>query len=116
MSSKTREVITCFVGTLSSARKHALAGLLAFSALISASGLCRPVSAAPGDLDPSFGSSGKVITTFPGQLEGLGGAYAVALQPDGKIVAAGWSFSSSPGGHGQFALARYNPDGSLGPL
>jgi uncharacterized delta-60 repeat protein len=67
----------------------------------------------PGDLDQGFGSGGKVITTFPGQLESLGGAYAVGLQADGKIVAAGWSFPSAPGSHGRFALARYNVDGSL---
>jgi uncharacterized delta-60 repeat protein len=36
---------------------------------------------------------------------------AVAVQPGGKIVAAGavWSFADD----GDFALARYNPDGSL---
>jgi uncharacterized delta-60 repeat protein len=71
-------------------------------------GASWPASAVanPGDLDPTFGSGGKVITTFPGQVGNLAGAYAVALQPDGKIVAAGWAGV-------QFALARYNPDGSL---
>jgi uncharacterized delta-60 repeat protein len=59
---------------------------------------------ADGTLDPSFGAGGKVTTDF-----GPGGstAWAVALQPDGKIVAAGTA------GPGTFALARYNPDGSL---
>jgi uncharacterized delta-60 repeat protein len=57
-----------------------------------------------GDLDPTFGDGGKVITEFPGS----GGQYgfSVALQPDGRIVAAG-------GSAGGFALARYNSDGSL---
>ena len=38
-------------------------------------------------------------------------AKSVALQPDGKIVVAG-NFHLG-GGLGDFALARYNPDGSL---
>ncbi len=61
--------------------------------------------AAPGDLDPSFGSSGKVTTDFGGS----DAASAVAIQTDGRIVAAGRS------GSGDFALARYNVDGSLDP-
>jgi len=60
--------------------------------------------AAPGDLDPAFGTSGKVTTHF----EGVGGAQAVALQADGKIVAVGGT-----GKPFRFALARYNPHGSL---
>ncbi len=68
--------------------------------------LPRPLQAAPGDLDPSFGSGGIVITDFGGNDT----AFALALQPDGKIVAAG---TSSGGGTGtNFALARHNPDGS----
>ncbi len=56
------------------------------------------VSAAPGDLDPSFGSGGMVL---PLNLY----AYATAIQPDGKIVAAGEIGDT-------FALARYNADGT----
>ncbi len=56
-----------------------------------------------------FGSGGKVTTDF----SGFDGAAALALQPDGKVVVAG---SSSPFvGNANFALARYNPDGSLDP-
>ena len=61
---------------------------------------------ANGQLDTSFGVQGKVVTDFSG---GQDLAYAVAVQPDGKIVAAG--SSDSPSGR-DFALARYNPDGS----
>jgi len=62
------------------------------------------VFAAPGDLDPSFGVNGVVITDFGfSSTDGIGD---VAIQSDGKIVAAGVS-------GGNFALARYNPDGSL---
>src|SRR6266487_6929602 len=68
--------------------------------------------AAPGELDPSFGSGGLVTTDFGGRGDfGL----AVAVQSDGKIVAAG--NSSTVGGpfSVNFALARYNTDGSLDP-
>jgi uncharacterized delta-60 repeat protein len=64
--------------------------------------LVSAATAAPGDLDPGFGSDGRVTTDFGGSE----GAQAVALQADGKIVAVG-------SGAGDFALARYNPDGSL---
>lgn len=52
--------------------------LLAFASLAP---LCA--YAAPGDLDPSFGSGGKVVTNFFGSSDE---ANAVALQLDGKIV------------------------------
>ena len=42
----------------------------------------------------------------------LGTAYAMALQPDGRIVVAGYGFV---GDHTVFGLARYRPDGSLDP-
>ena len=62
-----------------------------------------------GRLDPSFGGTGKVTTPI-----GSSGDYgnSVALQPDGKIVVAGSSVNSSTY-HTEFAVARYNPDGSL---
>ena len=63
---------------------------------------------ADGSLDASFGAGGKVTTSFFGFD---GSANAVALQADGKIVAVG---SAYPGGaNNQFAVARYNADGSL---
>jgi uncharacterized delta-60 repeat protein len=62
-----------------------------------------------GSLDPTFGSGGMASTAFGGWDE----AHAIAIQPDGKVVAGG------QGGAGpvqtDFALARYNPDGSLDP-
>ena len=59
--------------------------------------ITRPVEAAPGDLDPSFGQGGKLFHQV-GQVEVL----SMALQPDGKILAA------IAGG-----LIRYHPDGSV---
>src|SRR5215470_20040936 len=61
-----------------------------------------------GSLDASFGNGGKVTTIFPNAVRS--GAHAVVLQPDGKIVAAGWTYSPA---NASFALARYNSDGSL---
>jgi uncharacterized delta-60 repeat protein len=61
-----------------------------------------------GSLDSNFGTSGKVITDFVQENDE---AYGVALQSDGKIVVAG--ISSSGASTYDFAVVRYNPDGSL---
>ena len=61
---------------------------------------------ANGTLDTSFGGSGIVTTTIGVSSHGS----SVAIQPDGKIVVAG---DSSPGGAFNFALVRYNANGSL---
>ena len=64
---------------------------------------------ADGSLDTSFGTGGGKVTTDFGS--GIDVAWAVAVQPDGKIVAAGYAFAT---GHPYLiALARYNADGSL---
>jgi uncharacterized delta-60 repeat protein len=63
-----------------------------------------------GSLDPSFGA-GEVVTHFAGTT--CGGANAVAMQMNGKIVAAG-RVSYGPGcSRSRFALARYTPTGTL---
>ena len=64
-----------------------------------------------GSLDPTFDGDGRVTTgTFDGDSRTT--AFAVAVQPDGRIIAAGdWVVYPL---HGQ-SLARYNPDGSLDP-
>src|SRR3989442_1326020 len=69
-------------------------------------------AAASGRLDPSFGTSGKVLTNFTGSDAG-DGANALAIQPDGKIVAEGFATSQTAAGGGGFALARYNTHGHL---
>ena len=62
---------------------------------------------ADGSLDTSFGASGKVITTISGSGGGRNdSAQAVAIQPDGKIVAAGYAYNVDDT---DFALARYLP-------
>lgn len=60
-----------------------------------------------GTLDATFATKGTVTTAI-GSTDDK--AYAVALQPDGKIVAAGYS---TVAGQKVFALARYNTDGTL---
>lgn len=65
-------------------------------------GMSLPALTDPGDLDPTFGPGGRVLT----DLGGGDGASALVVQPDGKVVAAGGSTVN-------FALARYHPDGSL---
>jgi uncharacterized delta-60 repeat protein len=75
--------------------------------------------ARPGELDPSFGSGGKVTTQVGDSVAPSG----LALQADGRLVAVGATTtrvdeglsgvdrpSHSPA---DFALIRYNPDGSL---
>src|SRR5215471_17901057 len=63
-----------------------------------------------GTLDTSFGTGGKVTTAFLSQGFSLAQANSVALQPDGKIVAAG---IAAIGGGDDFALARYSSNGTL---
>jgi uncharacterized delta-60 repeat protein len=74
--------------------------------------LAAPSAAASaGDLDPTFGTGGLVTTDFDGRGDF---ALAAAVQSDGKLVLAG---NSSPAGvfAVDFALARYNTDGTLDP-
>lgn len=60
-----------------------------------------------GRLDHSFDRDGQVLTGLPGSGEFV---RAIALQRDGKIVAAG---IADLGGDNQFAVARFRPNGSL---
>lgn len=68
--------------------------------------LCGVAAGAGGDLDATFGGDGKVTTALPG----WSCANAVAIQVDGKIVAAGTAGASEDGG---FAVVRYLADGAL---
>ena len=60
-----------------------------------------------GNLDNTFGSGGKV-TTAVGSNDDVG--QSVAIQGDNKIVVAGYSYN---GADNDFALVRYNTNGSL---
>jgi uncharacterized delta-60 repeat protein len=63
-----------------------------------------------GDLDSTFGNGGVVMTDFNTSTDL---ANAVALQPDGKLVVAGTTYVGNDFSDEDFAIARYNPDGSL---
>ncbi len=60
-----------------------------------------------GSLDSSFDSDGIVTTDIAGSYDH---ANVVALQPDGKLVVIG---SANNGADNDFAIVRYNSDGSL---
>lgn len=60
-----------------------------------------------GSLDDSFGTGGLVTTSFTDYDE----LFAMALQDDGKILLAGMTHED--GNYEDFAIARYNADGSL---
>src|SRR3954464_3889001 len=65
-------------------------------AVAAALSLCTAVPAAlaaPGDLDPSYGSGGKATIDL-GTHEG---AFALRIQPDGKLVLGG--YTQGNGGH-----------------
>lgn len=71
--------------------------------------LCLMTAAgARAGLDPAFGKGG-VVTTNIGA--GAGSAEAVAIQPDGKIVVAGFGWVGDSSHSHDTMLARYHPDG-----
>jgi uncharacterized delta-60 repeat protein len=73
--------------------------LLALFAAIGALAGIPSAWAVTGAIDPSFGDSGRVFTDFGGYDSGR----ALAIQPDGRIVAGG----------GGGTMARYLPNGTL---
>ena len=81
-------------------RLSVAAFLLCFSMILQA-------QVSPGDLDPSFGNGGKVVTSIDGNS--AAGASDIAIQSDGKIIAVGFAYDGINVG---FGLARYNTDGS----
>ncbi len=83
---------------------------VAFGILLSAVALPNQAHAAPGDLDLTFSTDGKVTTDFSGNSDT---GNAVAVQSDGKIVVAGFTRVGLNTAPEDFALARYNADGSL---
>ena len=62
---------------------------------------------ADGLVDNQFGTNGRSTTSFgSGQVIGR----SLAVQPDGKILAAGYADKGNS--NYDFAVARYNPNGS----
>src|SRR5262249_9417346 len=66
--------------------------------------------AAGGDLDPGLGVGGGVLTDFSSSTDI---ADAVAVQADGKYVVVGLTYTNNDYSGEDFALARYNADGTL---
>lgn len=60
-----------------------------------------------GSLDTSFNTTGKLMVDF---ANGSDQHRAIAIQPDGKILAAGFS---NNGTNNVFAITRVNPDGAI---
>ncbi len=65
-----------------------------------------------GKLDPDFGAQGKVTTAFTNDSDT---AYAILIEPDGKIVVGGEANRGTATTGFDFALARYLPNGQLDP-
>lgn len=84
--------------------------VLTLAVLLSSSTVLPTAHASAGDLDPNFGSGGKVTTDFGATL--LSGAFIndVAIQPDGKIIAVGIFHKTDF--DRDIAIARYKNDGS----
>jgi uncharacterized delta-60 repeat protein len=86
-----------------------------FSALAPQTPAAPLADAAAGDLDltfAGFGTAGKVITT--GAAMGAGDKRGIALQPDGKIVTAGYRDRLVLGGSvRELLVMRYLPNGQL---
>jgi len=92
--------------------RYLLPGFLASAALVTTPGAFHRATAAPGDLDPAFGTAGKVTTDLGGPASSFNDqVFALVIQPDGKIVAGGrvsdLSFNAD------FGLVRYLQDGTL---
>ena len=94
--------------TLGLAIGHAMPSVHAGSGHVRFNGLASTAETVSGGLDPTFSDDGRQITDFGDSESGQ----SVAIQPDGKIVVVGRTYGG-PSGAQDFALARYNPDGSL---
>lgn len=76
--------------------------ITSFASLLVCTATMIGAQAADGDLDPAFGNGGRVTTDFTLNDR----VNAVAIQPDGKIIAAG-------GVGALLTLVRYNTDGTI---
>lgn len=88
-----------------STTRKLLCGVLLFAATFLTT---VKTSAAPGDLDTTFGTGGKVVTQI-GTTSDI--AFASGIQADGKIVTVGRTQIGTD--NTDFAIVRYNADGTL---
>ena len=90
-------------------RFNAMFSVVIMVLLTMAAAIVSQAQTTAGNLDPTFGTGGIVRTDFAGNIDQ---ANAVAIQPNGQIVAAGSSFSNSKTVE-DFIVARYNANGAL---
>ncbi len=85
----------------------------ALSIIVLAGALVPAAFAGPGDLDPTFGVGGKAVSDFSAAGADIDSANGVAIQTDGKILVAGYTYDSGAIPTQHFMVTRYNTDGSL---
>ena len=66
---------------------------------------------AAGQVDLGFGTRGHAFASFDSRP--ISDGYAIAVQPDGKILVGGSTTVLDPDFDQRLALARYNPNGTL---
>lgn len=81
--------------------------LATFAGLVTA--LASHTLAAPGDLDPAFGTFGRVSLDPAALISCENHAYSVVQQSDGRIVVAGTTYTPVS----RLVVARFEPDGTL---
>jgi uncharacterized delta-60 repeat protein len=89
--------------------KQSALGAVACAVVALAGSAGATPSARGGELDPSFGSGGLVTTDLTDDADS---ACCIAMQPDGRIVVAGYE-ASVEGAAGHAFVARYLSDGTL---
>ncbi|KAF0192708.1 MAG: hypothetical protein FD165_478 [Gammaproteobacteria bacterium] len=104
-------------GNVQPSKKKAVARH-ALSIIVLAGALCGgapvpAVFAGPGDLDPTFGVGGKVVSDFSAAGADIDSANGVAIQTDGKILVVGYTYDSGTIPTQHFMVARYNTEGGL---
>src|SRR5688572_22358180 len=82
------------------------------AASVAALSIGGPAWAAPGDVDTSFGTSGRFTQAF-----GANNAQVTAavVQPDRKIVLAGYAFQDGLNSDADFVVMRLLPGGTPDP-
>lgn len=103
-------VITRFVGNVGQKHSTRRNRVIGYASLVLLAGILveSRAQAAPGDLDPSFDLDGFTLTNVADH--NVSGARDFAIQSDGKIVVVG---DANNGGNYDFAVLRYNANGSL---
>jgi len=86
--------------------------IITVTTIITGGLIASPAHATDGTLDTTFGTDGKVTTSISNTGED-GDAASMAVQADGKILVAGYAEMTGDHSTYNFALVRYNDDGTL---